>query len=101
LAIAVHRHQAYHARQGGVAEQADYELWQMLDRLTVPMGPESEPTTLRTMLDIYWTDVAPISEVEERRAATERTMRAAPAGQSSQFAGVPRARHVHNDKKLA
>lgn len=101
LALAVHQHQAAHAKSGGIADQSDYELWQLLDQLTVPCGPTQEQYTLRMMLDFYWTDVTPISEAEDRRAQAERTMRSAPAGQSSAYAGVPKARHVHNDKKLA
>lgn len=101
LALAVVRHQAQHAKAGGIAEQADYELWQMLDQLTVPCGPDQEPHTLRMMLDFYWADVRSVSQAEEQRAEAERTMRSAPAGQSGTYAGVPRARHVHNRKDLA
>ncbi|MFI6769326.1 hypothetical protein [Streptomyces sp. NPDC050355] len=101
LALAVHKHQAAHARAGGIAEQADYELWRALDQITVPIGPASEPTSLRTMLDIYWTDVTPVAEADEQRAGAERTMRAAPGGQAARFSGVPRARHVDNGKHLA
>ncbi|MGW0939669.1 hypothetical protein [Streptomyces sp. NPDC002666] len=101
LAVAVQRHQAAHARSGGIAEQADYELWQLLDQVTVPTGPAQEQTTLRTMLDIYWTDVEPVPDADSRRAQAERTMRTAPAGRSGSFTGIPRARHVHNDKGLA
>lgn len=100
LAAAVHRHQATHARAGGIAEQADYELWQLLDQLTVPVGRD-QAVSLRTMLDFYWTDVQPVDEVEQRRATAEMTMRSAPGGQSGRYAGVPKARHAHNDKKLA
>lgn len=98
LAIAVQHHQAVHARAGGIADQSDYELWQLLDQLTVPIGPDQEPTTLRTMLDVYWTDVQPVDELEQSRQRAEQAMRAAPRGP---HAGVPKARHVHNDKKLA
>jgi flagellar hook-basal body complex protein FliE len=101
LTLAVNRHQAAHARAGGIAEQADYELWALLDQLTVPCGHDEEQVTLRTMLDIYWTDVTPTTEIEQRRTEAERAMRSAPSGQSSRYAGTPRARHVHNDKKLA
>lgn len=101
LSIAVHRHQAAHAKTGTIAAQEDYELWQLLDRLTVPYGPDQEPTTLRTMLDFYWTDIDVVTDVEAKRAAAERVMRQAPAGKSAQFAGVPRARHVGNEKGLA
>lgn len=101
LACAVHRHQAAHARSGGIADQADYELWRTLDRITVPIGPANEPTSLRTMLDIYWSEVSPVDESEERRARAERAMRAAPAGQAARFSGVPKARHVGNGKHLA
>jgi len=101
LALAVHRHQAAHAKNGGIADQSDYELWRMLDRITVPVGRDQDNVPLRTMLDIYWSDVQPVDEVEERRAQAEMTMRSAPAGQSARFAGVPKARHPHNDKKLA
>ena len=101
LAAAVNRHQAAHAKSGEIAAQEDYELWQLLDRLTVPCGPDQEPTTLRTMLDIYWTDVDVRTEATERQEAAERTMRQAPAGRSAAFSGVPRARHVENGKDLA
>jgi hypothetical protein len=101
MSIAVQRHQAMHAKTGTIAGQEDYELWQLLDRLTVPCGPNQEPTTLRTMLDFYWTDVDVVPDSEEGRAAAEQTMRRAPAGRSAQFSGVPRARHVGNEKPLA
>jgi hypothetical protein len=101
LAAAVNRHQATHAKTGTIAGQEDYELWQLLDRLTVPCGPNQEPTTLRTMLDFYWTDVDVVQDSEEARAAAEKAMRRAPAGRSAQFSGVPRARHVGNEKPLA
>lgn len=101
LAIAVQQHQAVHAKAGSIAGQEDYELWQLLDRLTVPCGPNQEATTLRTMLDFYWTDVDVVDQSEEARSAAERTMRQAPAGRSSQYTGVPRARHVGNQKPLA
>jgi hypothetical protein len=100
LALAVQQHQAQHAKSGSIAEQQDYELWQLLDRLTVPCGPNQERTSLRTMLDFYWTDVEPTTAAGEERAAAERTMRQAPAGRSSQYAGVPRARHVGSEKPL-
>jgi hypothetical protein len=101
LSLAVRNHQAAHAKAGTIAEQPDYELWQLLDRLTVPCGPDQEPTTLRTMLDFYWTDVDVVDDGETSRAAAERTMRQAPGGQASQFSGVPKARHVGNSKPLA
>lgn len=100
LAVAVQRHQAMHAKSGTIAGQEDYELWQLLDRLTVPYGPNQEPTSLRTMLDFYWTDVEPTTSADEDRAVAERAMRQAPAGRSGQFAGMPRARHVGSDKPL-
>jgi hypothetical protein len=101
LSVAVQRHQAAHAKTGTIAAQQDYELWQLLDRVTVPCGPNQEPTTLRTMLDFYWTDVDVVDDAEESRAAAEHTMRQAPAGQASQFSGMPKARHVGNSKPLA
>ncbi|MGW0948521.1 hypothetical protein ACWD4O_39025 [Streptomyces sp. NPDC002623] len=101
LAVAVQRHQAMHAKSGEIAGQEDYELWQLLDRLTVPLGPNQDPTTLRTMLDFYWTDVDVVTVGEADQEAAERTMRQAPAGRSAQFSGVPRARHVGNHKDLA
>ena len=101
LAAAVNRHQAAHAKSGQIAEQGDYELWRLLDRLTVPCGPDQEPTTLRTMLDFYWTDVDVRTEAAQRQEAVERAMRQAPAGRSATFSGVPRARHVGGDKGLS
>ncbi|MFE6474522.1 hypothetical protein [Streptomyces rochei] len=101
LAVAVHRHQAAHAKAGTIAAQEDYELWQLLDRLTVPCGPGQEPATLRTMLDFYWTDVDVVTEQDAAREAAEKTMRRAPAGRSAVYSGVPRARHVGGEKDLA
>ena len=101
LSIAVQRHQAAHAKTGTIAAQEDYELWQLLDRLTVPCGPAQEQTSLRTMLDFYWTDVDMVTDVEADRVRVESTMRGAPAGRSARYAGVPRARHVGNEKDLA
>ena len=101
LAVAVSRHQAEHARSGEIAGQEDYELWQLLDQLTVPCGPDHTPTTLRTMLDFYWTDVAVVTDVDKAQGAAERSMRQAPAGRSGQYTGTPRARHVGNEKPLA
>jgi hypothetical protein len=101
LSVAVQRHQATHARDGGIAEQSDYELWQALDRLTVPTGPGQAPTTLRTMLDIYWTDVAPVTDEDSQRTQAERMMRSGPKGRPASFSSTPRARHTHNGKDLA
>lgn len=101
LATAINRHQAAHAKTGTIAAQEDYELWRLLDLLTVPCGPEHAPTTLRTMLDFYWTDVNVASAEEERRQAAERTMRQAPGGRAAPYSGTPRARHVGNEKPLA
>jgi hypothetical protein len=100
LAVQVQRHQAMHAKSGTIAGQEDYELWQLLDRLTVPYGPNREPTSLRTMLDFFWTNVDVIGQADEERAVAERAMRQAPAGRSSQYTGVPRARHVGSEKPL-
>ncbi|MFE1230605.1 hypothetical protein [Streptomyces sp. NPDC058745] len=101
LALAVQRHQALHARAGGIAEQADYELWRVLDTLTVPLGHDQEQVPLRTMLDIYWTEFTPVTDKDLETERAEKTMRSAPAGQSGQYVGVPQARHVHNGKGLA
>ncbi|MFD8777557.1 hypothetical protein [Streptomyces sp. NPDC059916] len=101
LTVAVQRHQAMHMKAGEMPGQEDYELWQLLDRLTVPYGPDQTETTLRTMLDFCWSDVIPVDPVEERRAVVERAMRGAPSGRASQYSGVPRARHVGGGKDLA
>lgn len=101
LAVAVRDHQAEHARAGGVAEQPDYELWQALDRVTVPCGPGGRPVSLRSMLDVYWYEVEPETAVGRAQDGAERLMRSAPAGRSSRYGGIPEARHVHNDKTIA
>lgn len=101
LALAVQRHQAAHARSGTIAEQCDYELWRLLDRLTVPVGPDHEQVPLRTMVDFYWTEVDAVTPAQASAEALEPVMRSAPAGRSSAYSGVPRARHVGNGKKLA
>lgn len=99
LAVAVNAHQASHARAGSIAEQADYELWQLLDELSVPTGPANEPTKLRTMIDFYWRDVEPVSSEDAHRTQAERMMRSSPRPAS--FSSTPRARHTHNGKDLA
>ncbi|MFC8207976.1 hypothetical protein [[Kitasatospora] papulosa] len=53
------------------------------------------------MLDIYWTDVTPVTEQDTRRAEAERVMRSGPKGRPASFSGTPRARHAHNGKDLA
>ncbi|MER6760076.1 MULTISPECIES: hypothetical protein [Amycolatopsis] len=35
-------------------EPADRELWQILDDVTVPLGPHGVPVPVRDMLDTYW-----------------------------------------------
>lgn len=101
LSMAVQRHQAMHAKSGTIAAQEDYELWQLLDRLTVPCGPNQEPTTLRTMLDFYWTDVDAHTGADEDRATAEKAMRQVPGGRSASFSGVPKARHAGNGKQIS
>jgi hypothetical protein len=98
LALAVRRHQAAHAKAGGIAEQCDYELWKHLDQITVEADDQEMP--LRTMLDVYWYEVAPVTSAEQATRSAEVLMKAAPAGQSSRFSGTPRARHVDNDRSL-
>ncbi|MER5499860.1 MULTISPECIES: hypothetical protein [unclassified Streptomyces] len=98
LALAVQRHQAAHARDGGGAEQTDHELWRHLDRLTVPTGPAQEPTTLRTMLDIYWTDVRPAAGPSAHRPQERHTASDAP---SPGCPGVPQARRAPAPDGLA
>lgn len=99
LAVLVQRHQAAHAQAGGIAEQCDYELWQSLDRIMVSVYDRE--VTLRSMLEVFWFDVAPSTAAEERGVLAEKLMQSAPAGQGSRFSGVPKARHVGNEKRLA
>lgn len=101
LALAVEKHQAAHARAGGIAEQADYELWNALQGISIPIGDQGEMVSLRDMLDVYWREVTPVSAVAEARAGMEGVMRSAPAGRSGRFEGVPKARAVGSDRKLA
>lgn len=98
LATAVQKHQAAHARAGGIAEQCDYELWRELEQITIEC--DEQDTTLRTMLDVYWFDVTPVTAAQQSAQQAEALMKAAPAGQSSRFSGTPRARHVDSDRKL-
>ncbi|MEU6291758.1 hypothetical protein [Streptomyces sp. NPDC046988] len=86
-----------HARTGTIATQEDYELWELLDQLTVPCGPTQEPT----MLDSYWTDVDVLTDAGAGRAVAKKTMRQAPAGRSAIYQGMPRARHVGSEEDLA
>lgn len=36
------------------SEPADRALWQILDNVTVPLGPQGAPVPVRDMLDTYW-----------------------------------------------
>lgn len=101
LAVAVQHHQAVHARNGGGAEPADHELWRHLDRLTVPTGPGQDPTTLRTMLSIYWTDMHPVADDPEYRTRAEHITPSAPAAPSTAHCCVPQARRVHDREDRA
>lgn len=97
LAVAVQKHQAAHARAGGIAEQCDYELWKTLEALSIPVRGGS--ASLRAMLDVVWFDVDPVTAEGAETEMNEQMMRAAPASRS--FTGVPRARHVGSERKLA
>lgn len=77
LAIAIQRHQAAHVRTGGIAEQADYELWQLLDHLTL-MFHEKE-TPLRRMVDMVWTEVFPVTDQQRATEAAREALRRRPA----------------------
>jgi hypothetical protein len=98
LASAIRKHQAAHAKAGGIAEQCDYELWRQLDQVTLAM--DDQQVSLRTMLDVYWFEVEPVTADQEAARTAEDLMRSAPAGRSPRFSGTPRARHVDSDRKL-
>ncbi|HKX45267.1 MAG TPA: hypothetical protein VFF37_06365 [Streptomyces sp.] len=98
LCLEVQRHQAAYAASGRRAEQADYELWSLLDELTIPFTEGGE-ATLRDMLRTHWTPTE--RDKGARRRANERLMKNAPAGRSRPFEGTPKARHVGSDKLLA
>lgn len=80
---------------------ADHELWRHLDRLTVPTGPGQDPTTLRTMLSIYWTDMHPVADDPEYRPRAEHITHSAPAAPSTAHCCVPQARRVHDREDRA
>lgn len=100
LSIAVQKHQAAHARSGTIAEQCDYELWQLLNRLTVPVGPQNEQLSLRAMLDFYWTDVEAVSGRQAALEELEGAVRSVPVGGAASFGGSSRAQRVGSDRRL-
>jgi hypothetical protein len=101
LARAVHQHQALSAASGTPPEQHDYDLWRVLDELTVPVGPEQQGASLRSMLRTYWFDTSPSMPAEDTRHATERLMRQAPAGRSERFQGSPKVRRIGSPNPLS
>lgn len=100
LAVKVHEHQALTASSGRCPEQHDYDLWRLLDELTVLVSKGRGQVPLRRMLQAYWFETTPATVAEGRRAEAERLMRQAPAGRSARFEGVPRVRGVDGPKRL-
>jgi hypothetical protein len=98
LCLQIQRHQAACASSGRRAEQADYELWALLDELTIPLT-EGGAVSLEYMLRTYWMQTA--RDKNAGRRAKERLMKQAPAGRSATFEGAPKARHLGSGKPLA
>ena len=98
LCLQIQRHQAACAVSGRRAEQADYELWALLEELTIPLT-EGGSASLEYMLRTYWIPTA--RDKNAGRRGNERLMKQAPAGRSAAFEGHPKARNVGSDKTLA
>ena len=98
LCLQIQRHQAACAVSGRRAEQADYELWALLEELTIPLT-EGGAASLEYMLRTYWTPTS--RDKNAGRRTNERLMKQAPAGRSATFEGHPKARNVGSDKTLA
>lgn len=98
LCLQIQRHQAACAASGRRAEQSDYELWALLDELTIPLT-EGGSVSLEYMLRTYWMPTA--RDKNAGRRANERLMKQSPGGRSASFEGAPKARHVGSDKLLA
>jgi len=101
LAVRIHQHQALTARSSREPEQHDYDLWRLLDELTVPLGDDNAPVPLRRMLRAYWFETTPATVREGETRTAERMMRQAPAGRSQRYGGTPKARHIGNPGSLA
>ncbi|MFF7837563.1 hypothetical protein ACFZC6_01815 [Streptomyces ossamyceticus] len=97
----VQRHQAMTAASGRMPEQHDYDLWRLLDELSMPDGAERDLIPLRQMLQAFWYDTTPATLAEGVRGQTERMMRQAPAGRSPRYEGTPKVRRIDEPKRLA
>jgi hypothetical protein len=98
LCLQIQRHQAACATSGRRAEQADYDLWALLEELTIPLT-EGGSASLEYMLRTYWIPTA--RDKNAGRRDKERLMKKAPAGRSATFEGHPKARNIGSDKTLA
>lgn len=98
LCLQIQRHQAACAVSGRRAEQADYELWALLEELTIPLT-EGGAASLEYMLRTYWTPTS--RDKNAGRRTNERLMKQAPAGRAATFEGHPKARNIGSDKTLA
>jgi hypothetical protein len=99
FAVRIHQHQALTARSGREPEQHDYDLWRLLDELSVPVGPEGN-ATIRDMMRTYWFDTSPATVQDGTRRTAERLMRQAPAGRSEAYQGIPKLRRTSPPNSL-
>lgn len=54
LALAIHRHRDVTTRVAGIEpSSADLELWQVLEEIRVPMGPDDRQFTLTEMVQVW------------------------------------------------
>lgn len=98
LCSQIQRHQAACAVSGRRADQADYELWALLEEVTIPLT-DGGAASLEYMLRTYWTPTA--RDKNAGRRSNERLMKQAPAGRAPVFEGHPQARNVGSEKTLA
>lgn len=54
LALAIHRHRDVTTRAAGIEpSSADLELWEVLEEIRVPMGPDDQQFTLTEMVQVW------------------------------------------------
>lgn len=101
VALKIREHQALTAVSGRTPEQHDYDLWRLLDELTLTVGRNGEKASVRRVMETYWLDTSPATISEGQHGQAERLMRQAPAGRSPRYEGIPKARHVGESERLA
>lgn len=100
LALKIREHQALTAVSDRMPEQHDYDLWRLLDELTLTVGKGGEQASVRRVMESYWLDTSEATMAAGQRGQTERMMQQAPAGRAPRFEGVTKVRRIDGQKRL-